>query len=129
MGDSIFIQSGGKRSVINYMRGAVSNPLTDPDTEKTKGVIISVPFREHATHELNAFGVDEEREVMNLLAQNIPQTIIKLSEFNRRKNLVKVIVKSVRLDRVISWKQTTKKIVTAPKGYRLMERSSPPTYE
>ncbi len=121
-GDSIFIQSGGRRSVIDYLRGAVASPLADPETAKSKGVTISVPFREQATSELKAFTKDDEVEVMNLLARSIPQTLIKLGEVKSRKNLREVIVTSERLSRVLSWKQATKQLPKAPKGYRLMIR-------
>lgn len=43
-GDTIFIQSGGKKSVLNIRRGALPFPLTDPDTAKARGVTISVPY-------------------------------------------------------------------------------------
>lgn len=121
-GDTIFIQSGGKRSVLNIRRGASPIPQSDPDTAKTRGVIISVPYRQEASGALNAFTVDREKEVMESLARNIAPTLLKLSEPKRRKSLEQVTVSSERLNRSITWKQTTQRLPLALKGCRLLNR-------
>ncbi len=121
-GDTIFIQSGGKKSVLNIRRGALPIPLTDPVTAKSRGVIISVPYRHEAAGALNAFTLDREREVMESLARSIAPTLLKLSEPRRRKSLEEVTVSSERLNRRITWKQATKRLPLALKGFRLLAR-------
>ena len=121
-GDTIFIQSGGKKSVLNIRRGALPVPLTDPVTAKARGVIISVPYRHEAAGALNAFTLDREREVMESLARSIAPTLLKLSEPRRRKSLEEVTVSSERLNRRITWKQSTKQLPLALKGFRLLAR-------
>lgn len=121
-GDTIFIQSGGKKSVLNIGRGAPPIPLSDPDTAKARGVVVSVPYRREAAGGLNAFTLDSEREVMESLARSIAPTLLKLSEPGHRKSLEQVAVNSERLNRRITWKQVTKQLPLALSGFRLLAR-------
>ncbi len=121
-GDTIFIQSAGKKSVLNFKRGALRVPLPDPDTATARGIIISVPYRHEASEALNAFTLDTEREVMEGLARSIAPTLLKLSEPMRRESLEEVTVSSERLNRRITWRQTTKRLPLTLKDFRLLAR-------
>jgi hypothetical protein len=106
IGDTICVRSGGRYTVLSYDHGTLPNPRPDPTTAGRQGVLITVPFGISPRHDLPAFDLEAEEVAFGEFWDRMASIVLKLARPNARRSLVAVTVRSERLARQITWKQT-----------------------
>ena len=122
-GPRIFIRSGGLQTVLDYQRGTLPKPRPEPDSKRKPGVEIQVPYRTVADGNLRPFGLDEEKSALGQFSQSLIPTLIKLVVPDSRKQLKRLVVKSDRHNRRITWTQSAKKIDCSTRYVTGIERT------
>ena len=107
-GDRVHVASGGRRTILDWTEGALEQPLPDPGTVGTRGVVITVPYRHVAAASLQVFDEDYERQALKTIAAELAPTLIKLAQPGSGKNLRLVTVRSERLGQQLRWRQTAR---------------------
>ena len=100
IGNEIYIRSGGYQTVLDLRRGALREPRPDPTSADISGAHIFVPYREAQDGQLEAYGPAREERDVQLLADNLAPTLVKLAQPNARRSLRSVTVSADRHDRV-----------------------------
>ena len=108
IGNEIYIRSGGYQTVLDLRRGALREPRPDPTSADISGAHIFVPYREAQDGQLEAYGPAREERDMQLLADNLAPTLVKLAQPNARRSLRSVTVSADRHDRVLKWRQNVR---------------------
>lgn len=122
LGDTIYISSEGKQTVLDLAKGALPKPIKDDHSNQRKGVSIRVPYRTIERGKLKPFGLEQEREALNKLDRELTHTLIKLAQPDTKKNLKEVSIISERCNREFRWKQTVKTIPCKAKGVTAVHR-------
>lgn len=107
-GDRVHVASGGRRTILDWTKGALDKPLPDPATVGAPGVVITVPYRQVAAASLQVFDEDHERQALKTIAAELAPTLIKLAQPGSGKNLRSVTVRSERLGQQLRWRQTAR---------------------
>ena len=77
-GDRIYLRSSGKMAVLDLKTvGTLIGP--DPATRGRRGVSIDVPYRVDRFDKLEPFTVEREQIALDMLATEIPFTLVKLA--------------------------------------------------
>ena len=122
-GPRIFIRSAGLQTVLDYQRGTLPKPWPEPDSKRKPGVEIQVPYRTVADGNLRPFGLEEEKIALDQFSQSLIPTLIKLVVPDSPKQLKRLVVKSERHDRRITWTQSAKKIDCSTRYVTGIERT------
>jgi hypothetical protein len=104
-GNRIYVRSGGKQTVLDLMGGALPKPVCDPTSAHKRGVQIEVPYRTHATGDLQPFTIEREQQALEQFATDLAPTLIKLALPGTNCGLTDVVVLSERCGRRISMQQ------------------------
>lgn len=105
LGDRIHVRSGGRRTVMDLVRGTLPTPDDDPSSRSSRGVEIRVPYRTEDTRLLQAFDAARESHAFEKFALELSDILIKLAQPRSRRSLTQVTVGSERLKRRIVWTQ------------------------
>lgn len=121
-GDAIYVRSGGRVGLLDLLTQETGN---EPDERWSgeRGVRISVPYRTESIGKLEAFDVGRESHALDLMARDIPDTLVKLALPNGSKSMRQVAIRSFRTGRSLDWQQTSKTAPTKVKGVELTLRS------
>ncbi len=122
-GPQIFIRSAGLQTVLDYHRGTLPKPQPEPDSKGKPGVEIQVLYRTVADGNLAPFGLEQEKAAFDQFAQRLIPTLIKLVVPDSPKQLKRLVVKSERDDRRITWTQSTKNIGCSTRYVAAIERT------
>lgn len=123
-GDRIYIRSGGKITVKDRFEGSPPRPISEPTSMNRRGVLIDVPYRNSSGWRLEPFTVERERDMLNMLLEDLQYTVLKLAQPQSKRNLSTVVVTSERCDRRITWTQSAKRVqVRQPSGVVAVERT------
>jgi hypothetical protein len=106
-GDQIYVRSGGRVGLLDLLTQETGNEHDD-HWAGGKGVRVSVPYREQTIGKLEAFDVNREIHALDLMAEGIPETLVKLALPGKSKGIREVIVRSLRTGRSLDWRQTSK---------------------
>ena len=106
-GDQIYVRSGGRVGLLDLLTQETGNEQDDHWAGE-KGVRVSVPYRQQTVSKLEAFDIDRESHALDLMAEGIPDTLVKLALQGRSKGIREVIVRSLRTGRSLDWRQTSK---------------------
>ncbi|MEA3033388.1 MAG: hypothetical protein QOH86_1404, partial [Sphingomonadales bacterium] len=121
-GDQIYVRSGGRVGLLDLLTQETGNEQDDHWTGE-KGVRVSVPYRQQTVSKLEAFDLDREIHALDLMAEGIPDTLVKLTRPGSSKGIREVIVRSLRTGRSLDWRQTSKNERTKVSGVELTLRS------
>lgn len=127
-GDRIHVVSGGRRTILDRTQGAPPAPLAHPESRGQPGATLAVPYRQADEGRLQAFDVRHEAEALDAIAAELAPTLIKLAHPGQGKNLQAVVLRSVRLDRELRWRQSARADKSVPglirRSARLEENGS-----
>ena len=122
-GPQIFIRSGGLQTVLDYHRGTLPKPRPELDSKRKPGVDIQVPYRTVVDGNLRPFGLEEEKIAFEQFSQSLIPTLMKLVVADSPTQLKRLVVKSERHDRRITWTQSAKKIDCSTRYVTGIERT------
>lgn len=108
LGDRIHVVSGGRRTILDRVNGALAEPLADPGSRGRPGVTIAVPYRQADERPLRAFDERHEAEALTAIAAEFAPTLIKLAHPGTGKNLRAVVLRSARLGQELQWRQSAR---------------------
>lgn len=109
-GDRITIRSGGQLTALDRRRGALPQPLPDPDSAGRAGVEIHVPYRTHPADRLLPFDADAEANALDDIARGLSHVLVKLAKGKSRPGISQVTVRSDRHDAEIAWRQSAREL-------------------
>jgi hypothetical protein len=103
-GDRIYLRSSGKMAVLDLK---TVGTLIDPDsaTRGRQGVSIDVPYRADRFEKLEPFTVEREQVALDMMASEIPVTLVKLALPGGGRSLNNLNIDATRSDRRIIWRQ------------------------
>lgn len=105
-GDTIFIRSGGRQTVLDLHRGALPEPLRERYSRGRPGIHIEVPYRIRSEGDIEAFDAQKEALALDQFSIDVMPMLIKLANPGSSKSLQEVIVSSKRCGRRLVWKQS-----------------------
>ena len=106
-GDEIHVRSGGLVALLDLQTQETGRER-DPQWMGEKGVRVHVPYRQKPTEWLEAFTVEREEHALNLMAEGMPDTLVKLALSGNKRGLREVNIHSGRTGRMLRWKQDAK---------------------
>jgi hypothetical protein len=109
-GDSIFIRSAGKQTVLDWRLGVMPQPIVDASSAQSPGVTLYVPYRQTDSEHFRAFDADREREAIQEICDELATALVKLATPGGAKTIRSVRLISRRLDRELEWRQTVKEV-------------------
>jgi hypothetical protein len=103
-GDRIYLRSSGKMAVLDLK---TVGTLIDPDsaTRGRRGVSIDVPYRADRFDKLEPFTVEREQIALDMMATEIPFTLVKLALPGGSRSLNILNIDATRSNRRIIWRQ------------------------
>jgi hypothetical protein len=114
LGDRVHVMSGGRRTILDRIQGALAKPLPHPDSRGRPGVTLIVPYRQADDGPLQAFDRQREAEALKAIAAELTPTLIKLAHPGSGKNLRAVVLRSARLGSELRWRQAASSDKSAP---------------
>jgi hypothetical protein len=123
VGDRIYVRSGGYQTMLDLRRGALRDPRPDPASTDLPGAHIFVPYREVGDGLLPAYSPAREAGDVELLAEDLAPTLVKLAQPGAPRSLRSVMVSSVRLGRVLTWEQNVRLLRRHRLGGPVLERT------
>lgn len=103
-GDEIHVRSAGQVALLD-LQTQETGRAPDPQPSAVKGVRLFVPYRVLSTDTLEAFTVEREVHALDLMAQSMPDTLLKLAHSGKKSGLREVNVRSIRTGRILRWRQ------------------------
>ena len=122
IGDEIWVNSGGKWTVLHCRRGTLYPPRETQDSPQ-RGVRIEVPYRQSKTGALEPFTPERKSTWTEEIGDSLTETLIKLAHPGRLQSLRRVVLKADG-EPDVSWEQRAKEIPTPAKGIRLVRRQA-----
>jgi hypothetical protein len=116
-GDRIYLRSAGKMAVLD-LKTAGTLMTSDPPSRGRQGVSIDVPYRKNRFEKLEPFTVEREQAALDVMAAEMPYTLIKLALPRGQRSLNNLIVTADRPKRRIHWRQEAKIFRCRTKGVR-----------
>lgn len=114
IGDRIHVMSGGRRTILDRAQGAPPVPLPHAGAGGQPGATLIVPYRQAGDGRMRAFDVRHEAEALEAIAAELAPTLVKLAHPGPGKNLRAVVLRSVRLDRELRWRQSARTDKSVP---------------
>jgi hypothetical protein len=103
-GDRIYLRSSGKIAVLDLKTvGTLNGP--DAATRGRQGVSIDVPYRVDRFEKLEPFTVEREQVALDMMATEIPSTLVKLALPGGSRSLNNLNIDATRSNRRIIWRQ------------------------
>lgn len=121
-GDQIYVRSGGRVGLLDLLTQETGNEVDD-QWAGTRGVRISVPYRQETFGKLEAFDIGREAHALELMAEGIPDTLVKLARVDGSTGIREVTVRSLRTGRSLEWRQIAKAERVKVRGASLTLRS------
>lgn len=106
-GDEINVRSGGQVALLD-LQTLETGRVRDPAWRGEKGVRVYVPYRQSSTEKLEAFTLEREAHAIDLMASEIPDTLVKLALSGKKRGLREVKIHSIRTGRTLLWRQEAK---------------------
>jgi hypothetical protein len=122
LGDRVHVMSGGRRTILDRISGALAAPLADPGSRGQPGVTLVVPYRLADDGPLRVFSRGQEAEALHTIAAELAPTLIKLAHPGHGKNLRAVVLRSARLGHELAWRQSARADRSAPNLIRRTAR-------
>lgn len=104
-GDRIHVRSNGTMAVMDLPTLGTKR-VPDAASEGVPGVTIHVPFREHSAGKLPAFTVEEEDTAIAGMAEELFNTLGKLSLVGSSRGIRRLELTSARTRKSLRWLQT-----------------------
>ena len=124
-GDTIYIRSGGRQTVLDLHRGALPKPLRERYSQGRPGIHIEVPYRIRSEGDLEAFDAQKEALALDQFSRDIMPMLVKLADPGSSKSLQEVIVASRRCNRRLVWKQSVSEVPGPPSHkFRVLSRTT-----
>jgi len=121
-GDSIHVRSGGQVALLDLQTQETGRER-DVHWLDAKGVRLYVPYRQKRTEWLEAFTVEREEHAINLMAEGMPHTLVKLALSGTKRGLREVNIHSIRTGRMLRWRQDAKSGRCRAAGVTMVARS------
>ena len=122
VGDEIWVNSGGKWSVLHWRRGAL-HPPREAQESPQHGVRIEVPYRRSKTGALEPFTPKRRGAWVQEIVDSLAETLIKLAHPGRSRTLRRVVLRADDGPDV-SWEQRAREVRTPARGIRLVRRQA-----
>src|SRR5205823_1737545 len=106
LGDTVYVRSGGRQTVLDRRQGARKQPVPDLTTRDVRGVVITVPYRSASKGVLPAFTQSSETDAFDLLEGHLAEAVIKLAQPRKVQGIDEIIVRSKRLARWLHLRQS-----------------------
>jgi hypothetical protein len=121
-GDRIYVRSGGRMAVLD-LPNLGTQRVVDSASRGQRGVSIHVPYRAEAFHSLVPFTAERERETLDRMAGGLMATLVKLALVGRKSGIRELILRSVRTNRELSWRQVAEPVRCRMVGVSAIKRS------
>jgi hypothetical protein len=123
IGDRIYVRSGGLQTFLDLRRGAPRAPLPDETSMDLSGAHVFVGYRDVPEGLLEVYDATREARDVDLLADELAPTLLKLADPKAPRSLRSVTVSSVRQGRVLRWKQRVALVRRHRLGGALLQRT------
>ncbi len=120
-GNEIFVRSGGHVCVLD-LRTLETGTVRDAAWRGGEGVRLRVPFRQEAFEMLEPFTVEHEVRAFEIMASGMLATLVKLALPGRRPGLREVILRSMRSERTLIWRQNAESLRSPKKDISVVRR-------
>jgi hypothetical protein len=121
-GDAIHVRSAGQVALLDLQTQETGRER-DIYWLDEKGVRLHVPYRQKPSEWLDAFTIEREEHAINLMAEGMPDTLVKLALSGKKRGLREVNIHSIRTGRVLRWRQDAKPRHCRAAGVTMVARS------
>lgn len=124
-GDTIFVRSGGRQTVLDRHRGTLPKPLRERYSRGRPGIHIEVPYRIRSEGHFEAFSAQKEGMALDQFSRDVMLILVKLADPGSSKSLEEVVVYSKRCGRRLVWKQSVSDITSSStQKFKILRRTA-----
>ena len=121
-GDEIYVRSRGHVAILD-LPTLETGRVRDRAWWGGAGVRLKVPYRRRTFEKLERFTAEEEKRAFEMMASGMLATLVKLALAGRRPGIRELLLRSVRNDRTLSWRQKAEAVQCRMRGVSALRRT------